>query len=283
MDSEIGTSAATGTRNGGRDGEQLRGPPWFYTRQIDDDPGLLEESYRLRYQVYCHERGFLDPNDYPEGKETDQFDPHSLHFGVFNLAHHLSGTVRLIQPSEVGMPLYDHCEVHPKDRSILDAAPAVAEVSRLAVSRDYRHRANDGPYGLAGVPTFAKESRQKMVRGERRTPDLPPVLYMYRAMYHASKRYGITHWLAATERSLNRLLLRLRFPFKEIGPAVDYFGPVTPYMLDLDHAERVLAKQCPVLFKKFTEGLPFDVQEEVLMKVSKDQGTARICRLFRQP
>ena len=33
----------------------------FHPRTIGDDPVLLERSFRLRYQVYCLERQFLNP------------------------------------------------------------------------------------------------------------------------------------------------------------------------------------------------------------------------------
>src|SRR4051794_19175818 len=43
---------------------EAAGLPWkrahaFDARVIDDAPFLLEQSYRLRYRVYCEERGFL--------------------------------------------------------------------------------------------------------------------------------------------------------------------------------------------------------------------------------
>ena len=33
-----------------------------------------DSLYRLRYQVYCHEAGFLNPDNYPTGLECDKFD-----------------------------------------------------------------------------------------------------------------------------------------------------------------------------------------------------------------
>lgn len=36
-----------------------------------------ESVYSLRYQVYCHEANFLNPEDYSEGLEHDEFDPAS--------------------------------------------------------------------------------------------------------------------------------------------------------------------------------------------------------------
>ena len=49
--------------------------PYFTGLVLDDARPLLEESYALRYQVYCHERRFLRAEDYPEQMEIDVFDP----------------------------------------------------------------------------------------------------------------------------------------------------------------------------------------------------------------
>ena len=40
----------------------------------------------------------------------------------------------------------------------------------------------------------------------------------------AAKRAGATHWLAATEKPLQRMLAQRGFPFHQIGPDSDYFG-----------------------------------------------------------
>ena len=57
------------------------GPAAIEGRLIDNDPELMERSYRLRYQVYCVERGFLDAGDYPEQLERDEFDRYSFMSG----------------------------------------------------------------------------------------------------------------------------------------------------------------------------------------------------------
>src|SRR5690606_32062710 len=59
--------------------------PIFRALEPDDTPALLEASYRLRYQVYCRERGFLPAECYPDEIETDAFDAHAVHLGVLNM------------------------------------------------------------------------------------------------------------------------------------------------------------------------------------------------------
>lgn len=78
---------------------------------------------------------------------------------------------------------------------------------------------------------------------------------LYRELYQGSKRHGFTHWVAATERSLQRLVTKYRFPFVQIGPETDYFGMVAPYMMDLAHFDaEILSGQVPAL-RNFLVGL----------------------------
>ena len=59
-----------------------------------DTPELIEESYRLRYQVYCTERHFLEGED---GIETDEYDDHSHHILlVHRESRQAVGSARLI-------------------------------------------------------------------------------------------------------------------------------------------------------------------------------------------
>ena len=78
---------------------------------------------------------------------------------------------------------------------------------------------------------------------------------LYKAMYQTSKRRGITNWMAATERSLQRLVTRSGFPFRQIGPETDYYGPVSPYLLDLSEFDaNIMSGQFPPL-NGFMDGL----------------------------
>lgn len=215
--------------------------PYFKSLVIDDTPALLSDSYRLRYQVYCLERGFLEPGQYPDDMETDAFDAHAVHIGVVNTADELVATARLVQPSAAGLPLFGHCVVTSDRDTFSDPSLRVVEVSRLAVSRRYNRRRGDSFYGLQG--------RRETIDGvERRRAGGQVVLVLYRELYQVSKRRGFTHWLAATERSLQRLVAGYRFPFRQIGPEIDYFGMVAPYLMDLAEFDRViLSRQVPLL------------------------------------
>jgi N-acyl-L-homoserine lactone synthetase len=185
----------------------------FSARTIDDDPRLLDQSYRLRYQVYCVERGFLDAADYPDGREVDEFDTHSVHLGLLDADGNVIGTARLIKPNPHGFPMFRHCaffpEVMPPD------APHVApvEVSRLAISRRY-------------------------MRYRRRSE---PLCDLVKAMVVGARRVGANHLIAASEAALARRLVQFGFPYRIGGPTADYYGPVAACLMNLDELDEVVA------------------------------------------
>ena len=184
----------------------------FNGRVLDGEPQLLQQSFELRYQVYCLERGFLPAERYPTAIETDAFDAHSLHIGTLDPLGALVGTARLVRPSAEGLPIFEHCQLSG-GVELQRARVTGVEVSRLAVSRQYR-RSRDGGGAL--------------------------VVALYRSLYEVSKTFGYTHWLVATEPSLQRLVAKFGFPFRQIGPEVDYLGPVAPYLMDLSEFDRVV-------------------------------------------
>lgn len=221
--------------------------PFFTALEIDDQPALLAASYELRYQVYCHERHFLSPDDYPSGLETDVFDAHAVHIGVLNQEGALVATARLVQRSTHGLPMFGHCRLWASHTIPGTADARVVEVSRLSVSRQYNRRKGDEHYALEGGGTLAT--------GERRREGGEIVMTLYRALYQSSKRHGFTHWLAATERSLQRLVVKYHFPFVQVGPETDYFGMVAPYLMDLAAFDaEILGGHVPAL-RDFLVGL----------------------------
>jgi N-acyl-L-homoserine lactone synthetase len=199
---------------------------------IDSDPDLMAKAYRLRYQVYCVERGFLDPANYPDRLERDEFDRYSLHLGVVDRDGEILATARLIRVNICGLPLFRHCQIFPDETELFHERNRIVEVSRLCVSRQLKQR---GP---------ARASSVRM---------------LYRALYQVSKRAGFTHWLVATEHSLQRLVADFGFPFREIGPTVDYFGPVSPYLMDLQEFDQVIVSGTKPVLSSFLEGLELEL------------------------
>lgn len=246
--------------------EETKSPQAHFDFRIIDDTKYLRDSYALRYDVYCSERHFLVSENYPSKLEIDHFDEHAIHIGAIDREDVLVGTVRLVLPSKRGLPLFKHCELFNKDidyASLL--CSTTAEISRLAVSKSYRRRTNDGLYDLVSqedaVPSTGNED-EAMHR--RHKPEI--TLGLYKAMYQISKRRGITHWFAAMEETLLRLLYRYRSAFNPIGPQVDYYGPVTPYLAEITHIEAGIRQRCPEMFAEFVQGLGLELVPAIMRK-----------------
>lgn len=209
----------------------------------------LEDVFKLRYRIYCEERGFEKPEDHPGGVERDCYDDHSVHFAAINGDSGVVGTARIILDSTDGFPIEKHCTIDagrlPAERSKL------AEISRLAVSRDYRRRAEDHfIYDGEGEcpPDFTPNLADRRRRHEI-------VIGLYKCIYVESKRRGLTHWYTAMSRGLYLLLDRMGIPFEPIGPVVDYHGIRTPYLGHIELIERKVHEMNPNFYNEATEEL----------------------------
>ena len=64
-------------------------------------PSLLDQVYRLRYQVYCVENDYEDAGRQAEGRETDIYDDRSVHaLLIHRRSDAVAGTVRVILPGK---------------------------------------------------------------------------------------------------------------------------------------------------------------------------------------
>ncbi|MBS0474930.1 MAG: PEP-CTERM/exosortase system-associated acyltransferase [Proteobacteria bacterium] len=210
--------------------------------QPDRDKAFFTSIEELRYQVYCEECGFLEPQDYPDKREADEHDVNSAHFAALNLNEDLVGYVRLVFPDALqSFPFQTHC-VSILDNVILPPPAQSAEISRLMVHKHYRRRLGERP--PAG---FSSIEPQEPRPNDQRNPSPQIMLTLYREMYVYSVNNDIRYWYAAMERSLARILTRMNFGFQQIGPFTDYYGPVAPYVADLRVLEYQLGQRDPAL------------------------------------
>lgn len=207
---------------------------------------VLHAAQALRYQVYCHEARFLDPDDYPNGIEIDGYDEHSCHFVVArNVGGAVVGTMRLILPGKNTFPLDEHCILTPEKMAGIPR-DKTAEISRLAMSKKYRRDVDAHK---------ACRDRRKHLQDPDNWFDANLIFELYRLMYQQSKRSGIEYWLAAMGKPLERLLSRCSLVFTQIGPEVDYYGPVTPYLGVISEIEQHLTRTNPPLLRYMLQGL----------------------------
>jgi len=221
-----------------------------FTFQLAETPQLLEEVYRLRYQVYCHECNFLKPEDYPEGKEKDEYDEHSLHF-IASDEEGPIGTMRLILNSALGFPLEAHCNGALQiDKKSLPRNN-LAEISRLVISKLYRRRKDDGLYYSPDLNEKTVLSPSEVILKRIR----PMAFGLYREIYQESRRRDIKLWYALMEKPLWILLRMHCFVFTPVGTEINVYGPVTPYLGKIEDIEKQVSKRFPQLFEYFLQGL----------------------------
>ena len=186
------------------------------------------EAHQLRYEIYCMERGYEDSARFSDGLEKDEFDLHSVQSLVRSRSSGIAaGVVRLILPNSLRpnslLPIEVNCG-HSFNRAVLDdfefKRTAIAEVSRFAVSSQLIAKAG----GQAGNVSIQEEASQY----------LPHIsLGLIAMLFVTSVQHQITHWYAAMEPSLSRLLSRSGVEFTSIGPVVDYHGKRQPMIANV--------------------------------------------------
>jgi len=174
-------------------------------------PTLLDQVYRLRYQVYCVENAYEDPDRQPGGLETDIYDERSVHaLLVHRGSEAVAGTVRVILPGtdQQSPPLPINIVADSEQRELLRRLPhCTAELSRFAVSKEFRQRCAD------------PEDR-RMLRYI--------TIGLIRGALEMCRDNDIQYVCAVMERSLIRLLGRLGFVFDHLGGLIEYHGARQP-------------------------------------------------------
>jgi len=189
-----------------------------------NDPTWIA-ARKLRYDTYCKECGFLNAADYPDGLESDLFDSVASQIVCENAAGHIVGNVRLVHFSGLGLPIQRQATSLGKKFAGIPKETTI-EISRLIIARGSRR--DRQAKGASGV-----------------------MLKVLQELYTESRRLGATHLVAAMEPALARMLNVLGIEFVELGPPVEYFGKVVPYVAELAHFLDKCAKQSPELFAFF--------------------------------
>lgn len=194
---------------------------------------LLEEAYKLRYQIYCIETHFENPENHPGGKEKDDFDAISLHYLIQHKATRLyAATTRLVladsDDPERLFPIELFTQIDRKDLVANVPRERIAEVSRFCVSKDFKRRA--GEQGtLAGIPM----TESLPVEQERRLFS-HIMIALITCLVRMSRQRGVTHWYAVMEPILIRRLRYLGIFFTPIGPTSEYHGIRVPCFIVLE-------------------------------------------------
>jgi N-acyl amino acid synthase of PEP-CTERM/exosortase system len=177
------------------------------------DPQDLKDVFRLRYQVYVVERGFLNPADYSNDLEKDIYDESSIHFLVRDSQGLALGTTRLVLDSKWGFPIEKEYDI-TKTLSQIDRKK-LGEFSRFAIPRNIHNESS----------TSLNQSRS----GHSEI-----ALALILALFQKGQECGLTHICAAIERALWLALRRGGTTMHQIGEPTDYHGIRIPCLLPLE-------------------------------------------------
>jgi N-acyl amino acid synthase of PEP-CTERM/exosortase system len=99
------------------------------------------------------------------------------------------------------------------------------------------------------------ENPEEKSEQDRKRQQPVVILGLYKAMYQETLKLGFSHWYAAMERKLWYGLKTFHFTFQEIGPQVDYYGPVIPFLGVIEQLEKEVSTNSPELWSFLLEGL----------------------------
>ncbi len=156
---------------------------------VCDEPAQIREAQRLRFEVFCLEKSWVDSEACEDGIEADPSDPFAVHFLALD-GDVPVGTSRCLLGWRQELPT----------AALLDLAPLglepteIAEVSRLATKRDGRSR------------------------------DLQIFLGLTTLMWEWGMQNSVKVWLAIADVPLYYMLTRLGLPVVAEGEPIEYLG-----------------------------------------------------------
>jgi N-acyl amino acid synthase of PEP-CTERM/exosortase system len=149
------------------------------------------------------------------------------------------------------LPLQENFDID--DRLFSNPGHKAAEISRLAISKDFRRRAIDRVIfnkDKAHAEDLAQHQENLInIENDRRKCEHELVRGIYMQIYRESIKLGLTHWCAVMSRGLYVILARWGIHFDQVGPEKEYHGVRAPYVLSLKELETFLKKKNPDLLK----------------------------------
>lgn len=200
---------------------------------LADTPESMRLHYRLRYQVYCLERGFEEPKNFPKGEENDQYDHRSAHFLVREKrTNKWVAALRLVLPGKQALPIESLGVIDSEIRNSSFMTNA-AELSRVCrVKNDFLISSQMKINVTSETKKFCKENSLIF-------------LSLIRAAFYYCKVNEISYVFFLGRPAMARLISRLYLPFKKAGEACEYKGVRYPYLVTVKNFITNIADHSP--------------------------------------
>lgn len=198
--------------------------------------------FNIRYQVYCEELGYEDPNQFPDKLEYDKWDPQNDHNSntqlfLVRLKHtgQWIGAMRLVHHTGCSLPLED---VSTLDHNIMH--PSI-EISRLCLIKEIRRPYFQNAYGIDENSTRTKTVTNKENDFEHiklfySNPKVKSTIIwgLFNATAAYSKAQNIKKWYLLSSKALIRVISRQGFKIEQVGSDCDHRGKRAPYRFDVE-------------------------------------------------
>lgn len=185
--------------------------------------------YRLRYDIYCEERGFEDSTVFAEKEEVDLFDDRAVHFIIRDVdSKQWVAAMRLVLPGP-RFPISSLCKLDKEFTS--DAIDGdFAEISRLCIKREaFSFGCMEG--------SIEKERAGLLERSLRKRQVATEIIFRFiYAAYDYSNQNGIGYWYFLATPALARMVSMAKIPFTPAGSACNHNGIRFPYFADIEHS-----------------------------------------------
>jgi len=194
--------------------------------------------HKIRYQVYCLERGFENPDAFPIGEERDRWDRHATPFIV---RHRASGkwvaAMRIVLPNAASFPV--------ETLQCLDSASAerlrrykLGEASRVCVIRSPNPRKTnrhlDWNFGSVN-----RDSESEVLLG------------LIRALILYGFDQRIEYYYLLVTGAFARLLRHLGVVLHQVGIPVEHRGWRAPYLMELRESAASMSAKSEVIRRLF--------------------------------
>lgn len=184
-----------------------------------------QAMFRLRYDTYCTELGWIDPNLFPSQRESDEYDSRSFHFIALEEGR-VVGTIRLVRQDSSPLPI--------------ETAFPAPQIGDLEVE------------SLKGV--MLGEVSRLIVSSGNSSPRHALCLGLIQALFRKSLEEGVTHWLQAMDTKSHRVIRSMGFRLRQYAPTLHFLGSESlPSTLKLQRCLEDFRRHKPRTFDFFSQ------------------------------
>ena len=215
---------------------------FFYVVRINT-PELLDQAFKLRYEVYIKDCGYEFHNPYGADEiEKDNYDEYSHHCLLFHKPTNKPiGYIRLIpykKKSGYLLPVENFGICFSQSIAKKLRSPKMGEISRMAIHPSFRRRLSDKLY----LFDCAEDSN-----GSRFRVNYLPVCLVL-ACGALMKNNYIEYSVALMEYKLAVLIKKYGVVYEKIGDSIQLNGTRTPFLMSTQKIYDNLSSEFKELF-----------------------------------